>query len=70
MKISDLVGYSAVGATMAQVGLVLALVGFVALVVYVLARRDRATFDRARMMPLHEDARAPVGRADGDDGQK
>lgn len=70
MRISDLVEHTALASSMAQAGLVLALVGFVAMVVYVLARRNRATFERARMMPLCEDQPVLSDSADGDDGDR
>lgn len=68
MRLSDLVEHTAIASSMAQAGLIVALVGFVAMIVYVLARRNRATFERARMMPLCDDQPVLSNGTDGDDG--
>lgn len=53
----------------ALIGLVIAIVGFVGVVVYLLLRRNRATFNRGRMMPLDDDEaqthRAREGQENG-----
>jgi cbb3-type cytochrome oxidase subunit 3 len=54
MRLSDVM--SGAGLTFwAEVGLVVSVIAFVALVVYVFLRRNRARFERARYLPLEGD---------------
>ena len=59
MKLSDVMGAMAMSGY-AVVGLVIAGAAFVAVVVATLLRRNRAPFERARLMPLTGDDDAPM----------
>lgn len=66
MRLSDIM--SAAGlSSWAELGLVISFVTFVAIVVYVFARK-RSTWDRARSLPLEDDA-APSIDGDEDGGK-
>jgi len=68
MRLSDIVGAANLS-IYAQIGLVAALVAFAAVIYYLLSRRNRATFEKARMMPL-DDETVRTPRDDGNSPQR
>lgn len=62
MKLSDVMGRAGL-ASWAEVGLLLFVAAFIGIVIYTFLRRNQATFERARHMPLDEDDDAPRGPA-------
>lgn len=55
MRLSDVVAHSSTSALFAQIALVVAILGFAGVLAYVFLRRNRKTFERARMMPLDDE---------------
>jgi cbb3-type cytochrome oxidase subunit 3 len=64
MRLSDVVSHSATSTLFAQIALVIAILGFIGVVAYVVTRRNRKTFERARLMPLDDETvQTPRGAA-------
>lgn len=53
MRLSDVLGQAGLG-MYSQIALVLFVLAFVGIVVYVFAKKNRETFDRAKMIPLDD----------------
>lgn len=53
MRLSEIMSQAGL-AVFAEIGLVLFATLFVGVLVYTFAKRNRATFDRARSAPLHD----------------
>jgi hypothetical protein len=54
MKLSDIMGEAGF-VTWAEAGLIVSLVTFTAILIYVFVIRSRASFEKARLLPLSED---------------
>jgi cbb3-type cytochrome oxidase subunit 3 len=57
MRLSDVLGQAGLS-VYAQVALVLFVLAFIGIIIYVFAKKNRETFDRARMLPLDDTSSA------------